>query len=362
MKHRKVCVAVSGLHLGENSQPGPGVIRSLRDALGDEVRIVGLAYDALDSSLYAPDLLDEAFLLPYPSASPAAYLERLLEIDAIIGIDALIPCLDLELPVLTRLAPALAEREIACVLPTREMLAARSKERLPELAAKLGVSTPETKSVLEASALPRIADELGFPLVVKGPFCDAEVVHGLGQAQDAFRRLSAAWGLPVLAQRFVAGEEYNVAALGDGTGDILGAVAMRKTIVTKLGKAWGAVTVHEPAVHEAAERLVRGLRWRGGCEIELLRARDGRIDLIEVNPRFPAWIYLTTAAGANLPLGLLRMALGEKQVPFAAYRAGTFYVRHATEAIGSMIELEMIAYRGRKATRGERDEALPSPP
>ena len=54
-----VTVAVTGIHLGENPQPGPGVIRSLREALGSKVRIVGLAYDALDSSLYAPDLLDE---------------------------------------------------------------------------------------------------------------------------------------------------------------------------------------------------------------------------------------------------------------------------------------------------------------
>jgi hypothetical protein len=87
MKQETLCVAVSGLHLGENAQPGPGVIRSLRDALGSRLRVVGLAYDALDSSLYAPALLDESFILPYPSASPNAYLERLLEIDAEMGLD-----------------------------------------------------------------------------------------------------------------------------------------------------------------------------------------------------------------------------------------------------------------------------------
>jgi carbamoyl-phosphate synthase large subunit len=362
MKHEILCVAVSGLHLGENAQPGPGVIRSLRDAFGERIRIVGLAYDALDSSLYAPGLLDEAFLLPYPSASPAAYLDRLLEIDELVGLDVLIPCLDAELPVLEHLAPALAERRLACVLPTREMLAARAKDRLPELARSLGVSTPETHQVVDASALPGIANGLGYPLVIKGPFCDAEIVHGPEQAENAFRRLAAAWGLPVLAQRFVKGEEYNVAALGDGRGGSYGAVAMRKTIVTRLGKAWGAVTVHEPAVIDTAERVVRGLRWRGPCEIELLKTREGRVELVEVNPRFPAWIYLTTAAGANLPLGLLRLALGRKPPPFAGYRAGTFYVRHAAEAIGSMSELETIAYHGRRASLADADAVTPPSP
>jgi carbamoyl-phosphate synthase large subunit len=359
VKHETVCVAVSGLHLGENAQPGPGVIRSLRDALGDRVRIVGLAYDALDSSLYAPDLLDEAFLLPYPSASPEAYLERLFEIDAAVGLDVLIPCLDAELPVLERLMPELAERGIRCVLPSRDSLAARAKDRLPELARALGVSTPETRAVVDPSALPRVAQELGFPLVVKGPFCDAEVVHGLEQARTAFHRFAEQWGLPVLAQRFVSGEEYNVAVLGDGQGGSYGAVAMRKTIVTRQGKAWGAVTVHEPAILETAERVVRGLCWNGGCEIELLRARDGKVELVEVNPRFPAWIYLTTAAGANLPLGLLRLALGRKPPPFDGYRAGTFYVRHAAEAIGSMGDLEIMAHRGRKRSATLDDSAGP---
>lgn len=347
MKREVLCVAVSGLHLGENAQPGPGVIRSLREALGARLRVVGLAYDALDSSLYAPGLLDEAFMLPYPSASPDAYLHRLLEIDQEVGIDVLIPCLDAELPVLERLSPALAERNIRCVLPGREALGLRAKERLPELARRLAVNTPETSAALDATTLGYAADRFGYPAVVKGPLCDAEIVHSREQAQSAFHRLAAAWGLPILAQRFVSGDEYNVAALGDGQGGMYGAVAMRKTIITRQGKAWGAVTVHDDAVMSTAARVVKGLRWRGGCEIELLRDRSGRVELIEVNPRFPAWIYLATAAGANLPLGLLHLALGREPRPFEGYRAGTFYVRHATEAIGSMSDVEDIAYRGR---------------
>jgi len=355
MKHAVACVAVSGLHLGENAQPGPGVIRSLREALGARVRIVGLAYDAFDSSLYAKDLLDDAFLLPYPSAGPSAYLERLLEIDEAVGLDALVPCLDSELPVLDHLSTALRQRRIACVLPTSESLAARSKERLPELARALGVSTPETRPVLDRKELERAAADFGYPFVVKGPFCDAEIVYGLPQAESAFARLSAAWGFPILAQRFVSGDEYNVAALGDGRGNLYAAVAMRKTIVTRMGKAWGAVTVHESRVLETAERVVRGLSWYGGCEIELLRTREGDVQLVEVNPRFPAWIYLTTAAGVNLPLGLLRLALGRELPPFENYRAGTFYVRHAAEAIGSMADLEAITFRGCKSS-------VPPPP
>jgi carbamoyl-phosphate synthase large subunit len=344
-----LCVAVSGIHLGENSQPGPGVIRSLRQALGDRVRIVGLAYDALDSSLYAPGLLDDAFLVPYPSASPEAYLERLIEVHAEAALDVLIPCLDAELPVLLRLLPALESRGIRAVLPTRESLSLRSKDRLPALAERIGVSVPTTIAVEDLAGLARAGTQLGYPFVVKGPLCDAETVYSEEQAASAFQRLSSSWGRPILAQRFVSGDEYNVAALGDGRGGLVSAVAMRKTILTRLGKAWGAVTVQEPAVLEVAERVVRGLAWRGGCEIELLRERDGHYHLIEINPRFPAWIHLGTAAGINLPYGLLRMALGKDPEPRTPYQAGIFYVRHAEQAIGSISDIEAMVHGGRRS-------------
>jgi hypothetical protein len=67
--------------------------------------------------------------------------------------------------------------------------------------------------------------------VVKALY-ESETARSQAEAEAAFARLAAAWGLPLLAQRFVAGEEYDVAALGDGRRRRPGAVAMRKTIVT----------------------------------------------------------------------------------------------------------------------------------
>lgn len=339
-------IAVSGIHLGENPQPGPGVIRSLREALGSSVRVVGLAYDALDSSLYAPDLLDEGFLVPYPSAGPDAYLARLLEIHSQVPLDALIPCLDLELPVLAEISHALIAAGIHTCLPRRAQLDDRSKERLPELASRVGINTPETHRVMDLGALSAMPDRLGYPYVLKGPFCDAEIARGPGEAASSFSRLASRWGLPLLAQRYVEGEEYDVVCLGDGEGQMSGAVAMRKTLLTKMGKAWGAVTIDDPELIEVARHVVSSLKWRGGCEVELLRGKDGRIYLIEINPRFPAWVYLATAAGVNLPLGLLQLALEGKSRRFEKGRAGVFYVRHATEATGTLESMAALVTQG----------------
>jgi carbamoyl-phosphate synthase large subunit len=343
-----VRVAISGLHLGENAQPGAGVARSLRAALGDSVEIIGLAYDVFDSSLYAGRMLDDAFMIPYPSAGPAAFAARLHEIQRTRGLDVLLPCLDVELPVVQRLAPELAACGIRTVLPSVDALARRTKDRLAELARDVGVDTPETLVVTGRAALADAARTLSFPLVVKGPYHEAEIVTGLPEALAAFDRLSARWGLPILAQRFIAGEEFDVVALGDGR-ELCGAVAMRKTVVTRLGKAWGAVTIHDDELLEVSRRIVTNLGWRGGCEVELLRgSADGRLYLIEVNPRFPAWVYLASHAGANLPLGALCLALEWPLPPLDRYRSGVFYVRHAAEMVGELDEIESLLVAGRR--------------
>ncbi|NUN49273.1 MAG: ATP-grasp domain-containing protein [Candidatus Brocadiae bacterium] len=345
------CVAVSGLHLGENAQPGPGVIRSLREGIPG-VRIVGLAYDALDSSLFMPGLLDDAFLMPYPSVTPETCLERLLEIRDETGINVLIPCLDVELPVLLRLETRLREAGIALALPAAAALARRSKPRLMDLAADTGVATPATRTLLAVQDLEAAARAYGWPLVVKGPFYEAEVVRGPVEAAAAFHKLSAKWGLPLLAQQFVAGEEFDVIALGDGLGGVHGPVGMRKTLVTRLGKAWAAVTVADEELMETARRVVSALRWRGGCEVEMLRSStDGRLYLIEFNPRFPAWVYLATAAGCNLPLGLVCLAQNRALPPYPAPRAGVCFVRHAVEAIGDLSDMESLMTLGRMRPR-----------
>jgi carbamoyl-phosphate synthase large subunit len=198
-------------------------------------------------------------------------------------------------------------------------------------------------------------------MVVKGPFYEAEVVRGPAEATAAFHKLSAKWGLPLLAQKFVAGEEFDVIALGDGKGGVHGPVGMRKTMVTRLGKAWAAVTVEDEELMETARRVVSALKWRGGCEVEMLRsATDGRLHLIEFNPRFPAWVYLATAAGCNLPHGLVCLAEGRAIPAYPAPRAGTCFVRHAVEAVGDLSDIESLMTLGRTRRRAgvvEKEEA-----
>lgn len=350
---RPLTVAVTGLNATDNPAPGVGVIRSLRAAATFTGRVVGLAYDALDSGLYARELdLAGGFLLPYPSQGVEALRQRLREIHAEARLDVIIPTLDSELPAFIALEPELRSWGIRMFLPTREQLELRSKVRLAELGARAGLSVPAQRVLSEVADLYRPMADLPYPLVVKGVFYGATVVRSPDEAVAAFHATVARWGLPVIVQRFHEGEEYDVVAVGDGRGGLVGAVPMKKLLLSDKGKGWAGVAVRDPELLEAARRFFAATSWRGPCELEVLRARDGRWLLIEVNPRFPAWCHLATGAGQNLPWAVARLAAGLPVAPMTDFTAGTLFVRISIDQIASMDDLQALATAGALARPG----------
>jgi carbamoyl-phosphate synthase large subunit len=352
---RSFTVAVTGLNATDNPAPGVAVIRSLRAAPGFMGKLLGLAYDALDSGLYSTEIgLDAGLLIPYPSQGVEALGARLREIHQRRHIDVIIPTLDSELPAFIALEPELRELGIRMFLPTRDQFELRSKVRLAELGQKAGLDVPAQQVLSDVTEVHRLPPELPYPLVVKGVFYGATVVHGPDEAAAAFHAVVAKWGLPVIVQRFHAGQEYDVVAVGDGRGGMVGAVPMRKLLLSDKGKGWAGVAVKDPHLLDAARRFFAATSWRGPCELEILKTPEDRYLLIEVNPRFPAWCHLASGAGQNLPWAVARLALGEPVDPMTEFRAGTLFVRISLDLIASMDDFQALSTEGELArTRGD---------
>ena len=341
-------VAITGMN-AKPDNPGPGlaVARCLREADDFEGRIVGLSYDVLDPGLYLKDQCDAGYLLPYPSAGEVALLERLQAIHEKESIDILIPCLDAELLGFARLIPELKAMGIQCLIPNVEQLQQRNKDRLDELATTAGIDYPQTVPVTHAGFFYQCQQEgWTYPLVVKGQFYDAAVVENADQAAYAFRRIANEWGLPVLVQKFVKGEEVNLTAVGDGEGGLHGVVMMSKRAVTDKGKAWAGISIWDERLLDVAKVLVKSLCWPGPLEVEVLRDANGRYYLVEINPRFPAWIYLSQGVGRNLPRLLLDLINGASLPEENPPQVGTLFIRYAQEALISLQEFENMTVHG----------------
>jgi carbamoyl-phosphate synthase large subunit len=353
-------IAVTGMNARpDNPGPGMAVAHCLREVEGFEGRIVGLGYEALDPGVHISRYCDAGYLLPYPSSGDDAFLERLRLIHGREKLDALIPCLDAELPSVTRLAGELESLGITTFLPSQEQLELRNKDRLEELADHAGIACPETKPVTHADFFYNCSREgWHYPFVVKGIFYDAEVVKSAEQGAAAFARISAEWGLPVLVQRFLKGEEVNLTAVGDGQGRLLGAVMMKKLAVTDKGKAWAGITIADETLYEASRALVAATKWKGPLEVEVMREPDGTYQLIEINPRFPAWIYLTAGSGRNLLGVLLELMSGQEPEDRGPAPAGIIYLRYAEDAIIPLAEYESVVMNGRRLENTTVEEAI----
>ncbi len=354
MSDKALTIAITGMN-AKPDNPGPGlaVARCLRLAHGDDIRIIGLGYDVLDPGLYLEHICDAAYLLPYPSVGEQQLLARLSDIQSAEHIDVLVPCLDAELLSFSRLSHECSHMGITMMIPDVTQLRDRNKDRLGELAKSAGIRYPETHQISSADFFYHChKDGWKYPMVVKGLFYDATIVHTPDEASQVFRSIAASWGYPVLVQRFVEGHEVNLTALGDGTGALLGATMMRKQAVTDKGKAWSCVTIHDEQLLTAAQALADKLQWVGPLEVEMLKDNNGQYLLIEINPRFPAWIYLAAEAGSNLPAGLVELACGGKP-SLTTPSPGMMMIRYAQETVINLTTFESMAIHGRYQTAGD---------
>lgn len=345
-------IGVTGLCGHDNPAPGPGVARCLRQ--NPHLRLIGLGIDALDPGAYRNDLFDEVHLLPYPSASADDYAERLLAIAEATGMQVVIPNLDSELPVFIALAERLAAAGLACVLPSRQAMGLRGKDRLAELAALIGLPTPPLQVLTDHTGVDQAWAELGAGLWLKGAFNGAHRADTPAAAHAAFNQIVAEWGYPVVAQAPAFGEAVNLVGLADGHGGLIGQVAMKKLVSSGAGKAWVAVTIDHPELLAAGQRFAERSGWRGPFELELLSQANGDLALLEINPRFPAWTGLCAGIEVDLPGALVELALGRTPPPFAPAPAGKLWVRHCTETVCDLDQFQHLVTGGVTRLEGAR--------
>ncbi len=346
MNKIKLNIAVTALNAIDSPGPGVAVIRAIRECEDFDLRIIGLSYEALEPGLYMHDLVDKTYQIPYPSGGTDSLMSRLLYIHEKENLDLIIPNFDAELYNFIRLRDRLANIGIKTFLPDMDQFESRDKMKLFDFGKKNGFMVPEDKIIHEIRELKKIEDELKYPIVVKGKFYDAIITNSYEQTEKAFQKIQAKWGLPIILQEFIKGTEINIAALGDGNGNAISIIPMRKLYITDKGKAWAGITLEDESLIKLAQKFIENTKWRGGCELEVMLTNEGKPYIMEVNPRFPAWIYLTAAAGQNQPAALVKMAMGEKIKPYTEYEIGKIFVRYAWDLITDVSEFQKISGNG----------------
>lgn len=346
MGRPKYTIGVTALNAIDNPGPGVPVIRALREAESFDVRIIGLSYESLEPGLYMHNIIDKSYQIPYPSSGTDLLYERLAYINEIENLDVIIPNFDAELFSFIKLEPKLKELDIHVFMPTAEQFEERQKVNLPSFGKKYNIKVPKSEAIFSTDQIRTAMKNFEWPVLVKGKFYEATVAYNEEQAKIAFNKISSKWGLPIILQEFVHGTEFNVTGLGDGKGNTIAAVPMRKQYITSIGKAWGGIAIADKKLLDLTDHFISSTRWRGGFELELMKTKNGDFHLLEINPRIPAWIYLTVGVGQNIPEALVNLALGKKVEPYNSFSVGKMFVRYSWDMIVDLKEFEQISTTG----------------
>jgi carbamoyl-phosphate synthase large subunit len=296
-------------------------------------QLIGLSYDVHDPGNYIFNLFKNSYLMPYPTRGWQGLFTALKSIQSKDGLDILIPCLDAELPLMIKNQQELRREGIQTLLPTEDQFELRSKDRLATLAQEIQCGYPKTEVVYSIDQMIQVLKEsIPLPAVIKGKYYKAYVVYNLDTAVLKATEIAAEWGFPLLVQEKLTGQEINLIGLADDQGSVVGRVSIKKQLTTHLGKVWTAVTIRNEELDQLCDRFCKSTGWRGPFELECMVTSDG-IHLIEINPRFPAWVYFATGVGINLPQMLVQLITEGKCAKKLDYSLGKYLVRYSTEFV-----------------------------
>lgn len=291
-------VYISGLHSGTNPLPGIGVALSLRQRW-PKAFLVGVDYSPESSGLSHPVFDDVLVLDGWSTIVPRDHRNQVVGlVERSSGF--WISCLDLEVEMLCGDDPHPA------ILSPQTNAALRAVDKGAGSSAQcLGLLRPESIVVGSHDEAHAFLTEHAWRCWAKPPRYTAYPISSWSSYVNARNRIQALWGnVPILLEQHIEGAYYSIAFCAR-EGLLLGAVGMKKDQVTSEGKVWaGRVEPVDDSMLHSLQNFCLEHNWTGGAELEMI-VSGGMPYLMEINPRFPAWIHGSTILGHNLPATLV---------------------------------------------------------
>ncbi len=220
------------------------------------------------------------------------------------------------------------------------------KGRFQVLAERLNLPVPPTRRVRPVVGSAPEHIDLRFPVVIK-PLWRRKSWTAIGETAkvvqvDTPQELREAWprwalqGMDLLVQELIPGPETQIESYHvyvDDLGVTVAEFTGRKirTFPTSHGHST-ALTITEAAdVAVLGRSLVAALGLRGVAKFDFKRDADGRLHLLEVNPRFNLWHHLGAIAGVNLPALVYADVTGSPRPATSQPQAGVRWCRFSED-------------------------------
>jgi biotin carboxylase len=286
-------------------------------------------------------------------------------------IDTIFPSFDPHVYVFSKNKERFEKMGILIPVPDYEtVITPLDKYRTVRAAEAAGLPCPRTYLPENDDELKRIADEVGFPLVVKPRFTAAgrgtSIVRKFSELSETTDLVRKNRGMPLIQEYIPGRRRENFHLVTDRNGELraLFSAINPRNCRTSGGYANGQETTVPNPYYAAAAKVVRKMGWWGGAVVETrVDARDGINKLMEINPRFGNRLWVRSELGVNEPLMCLRIAEGKDIGAIHFYPPEIALADPVEDVIALGFQLlDLFAYRFRIGLLGMEPLDLFNPP
>ena len=267
---------------------------------------------------------------PSPLKTPDSFLQFLMDRLAQSRYRMLLPMEDVTMEIAAKHRSDLSRHTYLPVVSIEKLGHARRKDKIVQLAEKLGVPVPKTWHLSDLSQLDEIKGVLPYPVVIKPRTGSGAAGVSYPANPEEFKRLylktHRLFPFPMVQEMIPReGRGYGASFLFDEKGRVKASFVHKR--LREYPVTGGASTFRESVkrddIRDMGRTLLEALDWFGVAMVEFKEdPRDGIPKLLEINPRFWGSLALAIRAGVNFPYLLFRMSMGEKFDPVERYETG----------------------------------------
>jgi D-aspartate ligase len=277
-----------------------------------------------------------------PEAPESEWIEQLISLRPASGRAMLLPVDDLAAVLTGDHQDRLGAHFLLPAAPQGVQRRLASKRELWKLCGELELPTPASTFPVDESELTAQAATHGYPVVIKraepwlaprDPGAPSVVIaHTRDQLLAAYARMESDLAPQVMLQQYIPGDSDSVWMFNGYAGaqsECLCAFTGRK--LRQRGPRTGPTTLGvcgaNPAVQDAARRLLRALDYRGIVDMGFrYDQRDGAYKLLDVNPRLGSTFRLFVAGNGIDVVRAMHLDLTGRPVPPSVTPSGRTWI------------------------------------
>ena len=305
------------------SGPSKAVVQALKKSEKYDFNIIGIDMNDVCAGRFLCDIYKK-----FPSFKSNIYKEKIYELIEEHNIDFIIPTYSKELNYWAEFKTIIEEKYSHCKVVsnnTKIINIANNKNNTIEFCKKNDILFPDVFTLNDIDT-----NFDNYPIIIKPhEGSGATGIYKCDNYTD-FMKYNEIINEEYIIQKFITGPEYTCDVISNFDEHVISVVPKRRIKIVN-GAAIQSITEKNEKVIEYVKDVSIKIKNKHTMNIQVIEdITNGKIYIVEINPRFPTSLPLTTAADVNIPELLIDNYFNKNNINIE-FKEGLTMYRHYTE-------------------------------